>query len=175
MNCQNCGQDNDFGANFCRFCGTRIVLNQQTNQSYQDSNNYTSPRPYAWKTDEFQVSNHQQTQQMQQVQPNANETRPLYPNQQPIIYQQQNTYQPPANLTYQPPQPLFQQQQYVVPAGYRCPRCGSQNAPQFVRKISAAGWIVFAVLLVMFFPLFWIGLLIKEDVRVCPICTLKVG
>jgi hypothetical protein len=39
------------------------------------------------------------------------------------------------------------------------------------RKISNAGWVVFAVLLVTFFPLFWIGFLIKEDVPVCPVCN----
>jgi DNA-directed RNA polymerase subunit RPC12/RpoP len=176
MRCQNCGQDNDFGANFCRFCGTRIVLNQQTNQTQNDSNTFNSPRPYMWKTDEFQVSDARQTQHIQQVQPIPNQTKTLQNQQQPIVYPQQNNYQQPANLAYQPPQPLMQQQQqYAVPFGYRCPRCGSQNSPQFVRKISTAGWIVFAVLLVTFFPLFWIGFLIKEDVRVCPICTTRIG
>jgi hypothetical protein len=50
----------------------------------------------------------------------------------------------------------------------------TQMLPRAERRISTAGWIVFAVLLVFFFPLFWVGLLIKEDVQVCPNCTSKV-
>jgi hypothetical protein len=178
MYCQNCRQENDFGANFCRFCGTRIALNQQTNQSYQDSNTYISPRPYMWKTDEFQITDARQTQQNQEVNPLPNQTKPLQQNvnyQQPIAYPQQNTYQQPTHLTYQPPQPMIQQQKYFVPASYRCPRCGSQNPPLITRQISTAGWITFAVLLATTGILFWIGLLIKEDVRVCSTCNLKLG
>ena len=36
----------------------------------------------------------------------------------------------------------------MVPAmnyNYRCPRCGTHNFPLMTRKISTAGWIVFAV------------------------------
>jgi hypothetical protein len=43
------------------------------------------------------------------------------------------------------------------------------------RKISQAGWIVFAVLLVTLPILFWIGLCIREDARMCPICNTRVG
>jgi hypothetical protein len=50
----------------------------------------------------------------------------------------------------------------------------SQMLPQIERSISTAGWIVFAVLLVVFFPLFWVGLLIKEDVHVCPACKTRL-
>jgi hypothetical protein len=51
----------------------------------------------------------------------------------------------------------------------------SNMMPRLERKISTAGWITFAVLLVFFFPLFWIGLLIKEDVHICPACNTQVG
>jgi hypothetical protein len=51
----------------------------------------------------------------------------------------------------------------------------SQFLPRMERRISTAGWITFAVLLVFFFPLFWIGLLIKEDVRICPACNTKIS
>nr|AUN37236.1 hypothetical protein [uncultured bacterium] len=51
----------------------------------------------------------------------------------------------------------------------------TQTMPRIERRISTAGWITFAVLLVFFFPLFWIGLLIKEDVPVCSNCLSKVG
>jgi hypothetical protein len=46
--------------------------------------------------------------------------------------------------------------------------------PKIEKRISTAGWITFAVLLVFFFPLFWIGLLIKEEVQVCQVCSSKL-
>ena len=51
----------------------------------------------------------------------------------------------------------------------------SNMMPRMERKISTGGWITFAVLLVTIFPLFWIGLLIKEDVHTCPACNMRVG
>jgi hypothetical protein len=56
---------------------------------------------------------------------------------------------------------------------FRCPRCGSEEPPWVVRQISAAGWVLFALLLVFFFPLCFIGLLITETKRVCRHCGLK--
>ncbi len=57
--------------------------------------------------------------------------------------------------------------------GYHCPVC-RQNAQLVAREqISTAGWIVFAVLLVTFFPLFWIGLLMKEQYFLCSSCGTK--
>jgi len=60
-------------------------------------------------------------------------------------------------------------------ANYRCPYCTSTYLPRHERKISTAGWITFAVLLVFFFPLFWIGFLIKEDTFVCPTCLKRIS
>lgn len=51
-----------------------------------------------------------------------------------------------------------------------CPHCGSREPPYAVTKISQAGWITFALLLVFFFPLFWIGLLITETEWRCRDC-----
>ena len=118
---------------------------------------YTAPRPYAWKTDEFQTQNEARPQQRptEQVKPLTNQFNPA----------QQNFG--PAPLTYQ------QTRQMGQP--FRCPHCMSQYLPRIERRISTAGWITFAVLLVFFFPLFWIGLLIKEDVQVCQSCQTKVG
>ncbi len=59
--------------------------------------------------------------------------------------------------------------------GFCCPYCGSTDVPITKSKISAAGWVVFAVLLVFCFPLFWIGLFIKEDFKECADCGTKVG
>jgi hypothetical protein len=152
--CQNCGQVNNYGSNFCRFCGSRIVMVGNQNQ---DPATYEQkpPRPYVWKTDEFQVQENQtrKTQQIRQVQPLANMTPP-------------QSYAPQAMTQYQTP---------MMNYGYRCPNCGTQHYPRIIKKISPAGWIVFAVLLVMFFPLFWIGFLIKEDVKMCSICNMRVG
>jgi hypothetical protein len=53
---------------------------------------------------------------------------------------------------------------------FRCPFCGTEELPRVDARISAAGWSVFVVLLVFCFPLFWIGLLIKEEVRSCYDC-----
>jgi transcription elongation factor Elf1 len=54
--------------------------------------------------------------------------------------------------------------------GFACPFCGSSEPPLNRSKISTAGWVVFALLLLLFWPLFWIGLLIKENFRVCAEC-----
>ena len=154
IQCQNCGQVNNETSNFCRFCGTKFLQTQFTNGNNYD---FSPPRPYSWKTDEFQVAENKtrKAQNINQVQPLVNQ--PLQPQQQ----RQQSPVQ------YQQPNNLAQ--------NYHCPRCSSQLFPHYERKISTAGWIVFAVLLVVFFPLFWIGLLLKEDVRVCPVCNLRIG
>lgn len=166
IHCQNCGQASSSESNFCRFCGARIVLRERADQS-PGANANSAPRPYMWKTDEFQVTP-------------APARRPSQINQvQPLQNLRQNSAAPPA--LYPPPAPyqqsmLYQQQSAPLSAfSYRCPRCAAQTPPRFVKKISPAGWIVFAALLVVFFPLFWIGLLIKEDVRICPVCNGKVG
>ena len=145
--CQNCRQANENGTNFCRSCGHRLVLPQTQPQSTE---NYSIPRPYMWKTDEFQIN-----------QP-APKTQQL--NQLPQV--------PPPYNTNQPTKLGNVQNAHFV-AGYRCPRCGTQNLPYITRQISTAGWITFAVLLVTTFIFFWIGLLLKEDVKVCPVCNYK--
>lgn len=155
VQCQNCGQVNNYGSNFCRFCGTRMTAGQPPqaspppkpqNQSYE----YNPPRPYSWKTDEFQVQDAKarKAQEINRVQPLSN-------------------FSQPQHLAYQQPQAVGQ--------GYRCPRCGTQNLPIISKKISTAGWIVFAVLLIFTLFFFWIGLLMKEEVRVCPVCGLQIG
>ena len=120
----------------------------------QAANQYVvaPPRPYLWKTDEFQINDKSapKTQQLNQAQP-LFQTNPQF-NQAITHHQRQN---------------------FV--AGYRCPRCGTQNLPYLKRQISTAGWITFAVLLVMTGIFFWVGLLIKEDVQVCSVCGLRIS
>ena len=57
---------------------------------------------------------------------------------------------------------------------YPCPHCGSTAVPLVKRRISTTGWIVFAVLLVFTVCFFWVGLLIREDYRVCPECGIEL-
>ena len=148
VKCQNCGNSNTAECNFCRFCGTRF-LSQPQQAPAQDPFNYSAPRPYAWKTDEFTTQNEaRRTASLPQERP---ATMPIQQNAA-IQYRPQHLSQP-----------------------YRCPVCSSQLLPRIERKISTAGWITFALLLAFVFPLFWIGLLIKEDRRICPSCNSRVG
>lgn len=157
--CSNCGQVNNDGSNFCRFCGTRIPQSQMQQQSYE----HNPPRPYAWKTDEFQASD-----QPRKKTGRINQVQPL-----PLQNTQTQRFTPPMMNNSQAMMTGYQQ--VPMSYGYRCPNCGTQNFPRIERRISTAGWILFAVLLVMFFPLFWIGLLVKEDIRVCPVCNIKLN
>ena len=140
IQCQNCGQGNAPESQFCRFCGTKFLVQQPMPQQQQQNYGYQPPRPYAWKTDEYQT--HTDARTIPGTSPSA--------------------------------QPLARQDQYFMSGNYRCPNCMSQFLPRIERRISTTGWIVFAVLLVVFFPLFWIGLLIKEDVQVCPSCSTRL-
>lgn len=59
---------------------------------------------------------------------------------------------------------------------FTCPFCGSHEPPDDVEKVSAVGWVLFAILcVVLCFPLCWIGLLIKETTRVCSECGTRIG
>jgi RNA polymerase subunit RPABC4/transcription elongation factor Spt4 len=153
IQCQTCGQANSTESNFCRFCGARFT--QQEGESNFD---FAPPRPYVWKTDEFQTAKPQprKTKQINQVQPLVNQTGL-------------------ENEPFQTRQLAYQQPAQIIAGGYRCPRCASQLLPRIEKRISSAGWIVFTVLLITFFPLFWIGFLVKEDVKVCPVCNYKTS
>ncbi|HEX8491480.1 MAG TPA: LITAF-like zinc ribbon domain-containing protein [Pyrinomonadaceae bacterium] len=78
---------------------------------------------------------------------------------------------PPAPLPVPVPPPVQAPPMYQPPtSGYRCPRCGTNYLPIVESKISQDGWVVFALLLFFCFPLFWIGLLMKQETRICPMC-----
>ncbi|MDQ2745966.1 MAG: zinc ribbon domain-containing protein [Acidobacteriota bacterium] len=156
IQCANCGQPNTDTSNFCRFCGTKFLQSQMREEG--TNYDYSPPRPYSWKTDEFQIADKQssKTQPINRLQPFTADP-----------YRTEQTARPPQSMIYQPPQ----QMNY----GYRCPRCGTQALPLLTRRISTAGWITFAVLLVTTGIFFWIGLLIREDARVCPVCNLQIN
>ena len=148
--CQNCGRANDASSVFCRFCGTKFGSAPQTQNAQFD---YSAPRPYSWKTDEFQTKAGTRDTMANAAgsfayAPAANASLGLYGNHAPIS----------------PTDPRI-----------RCPICSSVVMPRVERKISTAGWITFALLLVFIFPLFWIGLLIKENVPFCPVCDGKLS
>jgi RNA polymerase subunit RPABC4/transcription elongation factor Spt4 len=156
--CQNCGKLNSPETNFCRFCGTKYVYQQTAPRNPYE---HSSPRPYAWKTDEFQTQTEPRpTEQVQAP------TQPFNPNLSnfkaaPLALQPQNQMAPGAN--------------YAIDPNYHCPRCGTSYLPIMDRRISTAGWIVFSCLLVFTVIFFWIGLLMKEDVAICPVCRSKVS
>lgn len=58
-------------------------------------------------------------------------------------------------------------------SSWECPECGCPEKPYRRNRISQSGWIVFALFLVFFFPLFFIGLLMTEDYYECPECRFK--
>ncbi len=82
-------------------------------------------------------------------------------------------YGPPPGYQGQPQQAVVQ----VMPAPmapFTCRACGYSGHAMIVQKISTAGWIVFALLLLFCLPLFWIGLLIKDNRSQCPNCKVLV-
>ena len=60
---------------------------------------------------------------------------------------------------------------------FQCPFCHTTMPPRIGRRISTAGWITFILLtcFLITIPFCWIGLLIKEDYRVCSMCGMKFG
>lgn len=60
------------------------------------------------------------------------------------------------------------------PRPVECDRCGSTEPPYARTQISQAGWITFALLLVFFFPLFWVGLLMTETEWHCRDCGARL-
>jgi RNA polymerase subunit RPABC4/transcription elongation factor Spt4 len=146
--CQNCGKLNTPETNFCRFCGTRFQMQAPMPENPYD---FAAPRPYAWKTDEYQTHN--------EPRPTAHISAGRPATQ---------------HIDHQVPQPIAFGGPHFLAHPFRCPKCMSSIAPRQERRVSTAGWITLAVLVVFFFPLFWIGLLIKEDVQVCTQCGTKV-
>ena len=144
--CTNCGQANSVESKFCRFCGSLMP-----DPYFQPADPMASRRPYSWQTDEFQTK----TKGRQRA------TVEHFPGVNPNIAVGNHA------LTHQGPRDIT--------GNYRCPNCGTHYLPVIEKKISTAGWIVFAILLVVFFPIFWIGLLMKEDVSVCPVCRMRLN
>lgn len=146
--CTNCGQANSDNSHFCRFCGQRFA--ERRPESYD----IKPPRPYAWKTDEYQTLAEARTapEQVQSSFP--------APANIPVMQSLQQ-------LTYRGPQDLS--------GNYRCPFCHTNFLPVMERRVSTAGWITFGLLMLFTVVFFWIGLLLKENVAICPICKRQVA
>ena len=59
-----------------------------------------------------------------------------------------------------------------------CPQCNHEGTPVVTRRVNTVGWILFAVLLFVFFPLCWLPLIVdacKEEVYQCENCTATIG
>src|SRR6185295_6183709 len=82
--------------------------------------------------------------------------------------------QPAPTPQWTPPRPAVPiQPVYAPPPGFfGCPFCHSTYPPHVMQRIFSAGWVVFVVLLLTCLPLCWIGLLIKENYRVCASCRM---
>jgi len=113
-----------------------------------------------------------QSQQWRQKEyPQQSYVQQQYPQQQYVQYPQQQYRQQPY---VQPYAQVYVPVVPVVPA-MQCPYCRTYAPPLIKRRISTAGWVVFAVLFFFTFFFCWIGLLIKEDYRVCSYCGAQLG
>lgn len=148
IQCQTCGKSNADESHFCRFCGNRFTV--RSVQQYD----LRPPRPYAWKTDEYQT--HSDVRQANRGNTGI-EGAPRFGS---------GISHTGVGLEYRGPQDLS--------GNYRCPYCGTTFLPIIERRISSAGWITFTLLLVFTLVFFWIGLLMKENVAVCPVCKRAV-
>jgi transcription elongation factor Elf1 len=65
-----------------------------------------------------------------------------------------------------------------VGGGFKCPFCGHQGPPTVKKKINAAGWVLFVVLLLFCIPLCWLPFVLgafKDEERKCVSCGTKLG
>lgn len=121
---------------------------------FQPADPMANRRPYSWQTDEFQTK----AGKRQAARPTVeNYPRSLQPQMPPG----------PQGLMVGTPQDLT--------GNYRCPNCGTHYLPVIERRVSTAGWITFSLLLVFTVIFFWIGLLMREDVSVCPVCKYRLN
>lgn len=99
----------------------------------------------------------------------------LSPSRQPV--EQRDYVPPPPHIwaTDAPPAPVQPVGNYQPPAGYRCPRCASTHPPLVASRVSSDGWLVLVLLLFFCAPLFWIGLLMKQEYRICSVCRANLS
>lgn len=99
--------------------------------------------------------------------PNGYPPPPGYPPQQ-------QGYGPPPSQGWGAPQGYVMVPVQAAPM-FQCPMCRAADPPCERDKVSVAGWVIFAVLLLCCFPLCFIGLTQKEKWRVCSRCNHYLG
>jgi LITAF-like zinc ribbon domain len=133
------------------------------------------PGARAYLRQQWQRKEYPQRSYVQQQYPQRSYVQQQYPQQSYLQYPQQSYVQ-------------YSQQQYglrpyaqvyvplvpVIPA-LHCPYCRSYAPPLIKSRVSTAGWVVFVVLFIFTFFFCWIGLLIREDYRVCSYCGAQLG
>jgi DNA-directed RNA polymerase subunit RPC12/RpoP len=62
-----------------------------------------------------------------------------------------------------------------LPDDVECDYCGTTRRPYITSVTSDAGWITFIVLLLVFFPLCWVGLLMTETRVTCSDCGRRLN
>jgi hypothetical protein len=85
---------------------------------------------------------------------------------------------PPQGQMFAPPAVMYAAPPMVaVNLGpvLQCPYCHYVGPVRVAQKISTGGWICFGVLVLVFIPLCWIGLLIKKDYYACSVCGIALG
>lgn len=63
----------------------------------------------------------------------------------------------------------------VAPIGFCCPFCRSTRPPKLRSKVSTLGWMIFTALLLTTCVLSPIGLMVRENYRICPQCKITLG
>jgi hypothetical protein len=63
-----------------------------------------------------------------------------------------------------------QEEQGLSGKRFQCDSCGDKSQPSVVPVVSLGGWILFSFLFAICFPLCWIGLLMKNEVKHCAGC-----
>ena len=121
---------------------------------FQPADPMANRRPYSWQTDEFQTRSERR--------PNVRSTVENFPTQVGPQF-------PPGG------QGIAMATPRDFAGNYRCPNCGTHYLPIIERRVSSAGWITFALLLVFTVIFFWIGLCMREDVSICPVCKYRLN
>ncbi|MGQ9896922.1 MAG: LITAF-like zinc ribbon domain-containing protein [Acidobacteriota bacterium] len=156
--CVNCGQVNETAADRCLRCGASIFeypsyLGTSGRAPSGSASGGDPPKP----------------------------SPPYGPAPQPVIPPPSPMAPPlsalPTVPQVVPPLPQMQPlliQQFFVTGGFVCPYCRTTLPPRITSRVSLVGWIMLGLLLLFCFPLFWVGLLIQEEVCRCRNCGRRL-
>ncbi|QUW03037.1 LITAF-like zinc ribbon domain-containing protein [Chloracidobacterium validum] len=156
--CVNCGQMNETAASRCLRCGASIFeLPSYLNPSDARP---VSPPPTDPPT-RIQV-------------PPPSQVAPAAP---PPAHTPQPT--DPLSQPFQATPPVVLQPMLIVPTvgvggSVICPHCQTNSPPHMRSRVAPGGWITMAILLLLCWPLFWIGLLVREDYLRCSNCGKRL-